>query len=127
MMTRKEYAISLGLAKPGRGRMSKEAHEAIQKAIADGMVFAEGSSVSPIPEPVYVKEEVQRTITGHYVGYTAEGWRVGFDTCSACKRHAKWCKCPNGVLAPSIVKSLDSSCTNDVVLRDSEKGSAYGA
>lgn len=37
--TRKDYAASLGLAKPGKGRMSREAHEAVDKAIADGMTF----------------------------------------------------------------------------------------
>lgn len=130
-MTRKEYAISLGLAKPGRGRMSKEAHAAIAQAEADGMVFDNGSSHMEIAEPVYVtkeKEVAARSITGCYVGYTAEGWRVGFDTCGRCKRHANWCKCPEGLLAPSIVKSLDNSCSDDVVLRDTtEKGYAYGA
>jgi hypothetical protein len=118
MMTRKEYAISLGLAKPGRGRMSKEAHEAISQALADGYVFAEGSSVTPIEEPVYVKDKEMavRSITGTLIGYTAEGWRVGFDTCSACKRHANYCPCPNGILAPSIVKSIDTNHTSMVVL-----------
>lgn len=39
MTTRREYAISLGLAQPGRGRMSREANAACDKAEAEGMVF----------------------------------------------------------------------------------------
>lgn len=126
-MTRKEYAISLGLAKPGRGRMSKEAHAAIAEAEARGQVFDEGSSVTPILEPVYAPSNAIRSITGGFIGYTAEGWRVGFDNCGACHKHINWCECPNGVLAPSIVKSLDASCSNDVVLRGEAKEYAYGA
>ncbi|XAO35385.1 Lsr2-like DNA bridging protein [Streptomyces phage Francob] len=38
-MTEREYLISLKLAKPGRGRYSREAREALGKAKADGMVF----------------------------------------------------------------------------------------
>jgi hypothetical protein len=38
-MTPREYAISLGLAKPGRGRLSREAHAAIEKAKTEGMTF----------------------------------------------------------------------------------------
>ena len=37
--TEKDYAISLGLAKAGRGRMSLDAKAAVAKAKADGMVF----------------------------------------------------------------------------------------
>ena len=38
-MTEREYLISLKLAKPGRGRYSKDARTALDKAKADGMVF----------------------------------------------------------------------------------------
>lgn len=41
MATKREYAISLKLAKPGKGRMSRAAHDAINEAIANGMVFDE--------------------------------------------------------------------------------------
>lgn len=37
--TEKDYAISLGLAKAGRGRMSLDAKKAVQKARSEGMVF----------------------------------------------------------------------------------------
>lgn len=38
-MTKREYAVSLGLATMGRGRLSREAHAAIAKAEAEGMTF----------------------------------------------------------------------------------------
>lgn len=38
-MKAREYAISLGLAKATRGKLSKEAHAAIQIAIQEGHVF----------------------------------------------------------------------------------------
>ena len=38
-MRAKQYAVKLGLAKAGKGRMSREAHAAIQKAISEGMTF----------------------------------------------------------------------------------------
>lgn len=37
--TEKDYAISLGLAKAGRGRMSLDAKKAVQDAKKSGMVF----------------------------------------------------------------------------------------
>src|SRR5690349_18485890 len=62
MQSKREYAISLGLAQPTRGRMSRQAHAAIADAEAEGMVFADtvvkrkvtGSvNANPLPaEPV---------------------------------------------------------------------------
>lgn len=55
MQTEREYAISLGLAKPTRGRMSAEAHAAIAEARSKGMVFAArqtapvGVNAEPLP------------------------------------------------------------------------------
>lgn len=43
-MTRRAYAVSLGLAKESRGRMSAEAYAAIAKAEANGMVFADAEA-----------------------------------------------------------------------------------
>lgn len=44
MQSKREYAASLGLAKLGaRGKLSKEAHAAINKAIADGVNFSDPS------------------------------------------------------------------------------------
>lgn len=46
MPTKREYAISLGLAKDGRGRLSREAHAAIEKAISEGMTFDDAPVVT---------------------------------------------------------------------------------
>ncbi|UVK61106.1 Lsr2-like DNA bridging protein [Streptomyces phage Angela] len=43
-MTRRAYAVSLGLAKDARGRMSSAAYEAIAKAEAGGMVFSDAQA-----------------------------------------------------------------------------------
>lgn len=44
-MTAREYAVSLGLAKMGRGRMSPLATAAIDEAIANGVTFKEPAHV----------------------------------------------------------------------------------
>lgn len=43
-MTRRAYAVSLGLAKDARGRMSAKAYEAIASAEKSGMVFADSEA-----------------------------------------------------------------------------------
>lgn len=43
----KDYAVSLGLAKPGKGRMGREATEAVAKARAEGMTFSKEIAVKP--------------------------------------------------------------------------------
>lgn len=68
MQTRKEYAASLGLAKPGKGRMSKAAHEAIEKAIAEGMEFRDASprpaAQKSASEPKPVKNDAVNNFAG---------------------------------------------------------------
>ena len=43
-MTRRAYAVSLGLAKDARGRMSKAAYDAIAEAEGKGMVFSDAAA-----------------------------------------------------------------------------------
>lgn len=110
MQTRKEYAVSLGLASPGRGRMSKEAHEAIRAAEAEGMVFADKAAPKPVElvNVKTIKPEVKvRDIGKQLTGYTEEGWAVGFSNCRRCHKHANYCQCADGILTPSIVVTLD--------------------
>lgn len=49
-MRSREYLVSLGLAKPGRGRLSLEAKEALRKAVANGMTFDDITTSQPKPE-----------------------------------------------------------------------------
>lgn len=68
-MRRKEFAVSLGLAIPGKGRMSREANEAVAKAESEGMVFDDSKSapaptvVRDTPKPVTVKRETSPVAT----------------------------------------------------------------
>lgn len=65
-MRAKEYAASLGLANAGRGRMSREAHAAIAKAIEEGMTFddyaVKGRERGPVVEktPKAVKQDTPK-------------------------------------------------------------------
>lgn len=45
--SKRDYAVRLGLAQPTRGRMSRDAHAAIDAAVAAGAVFVE--AVKPAP------------------------------------------------------------------------------
>lgn len=49
MATKREYLVTLGLAKDGRGKFSAAAHAALDAAIANGVVFDE--PVKPEPKP----------------------------------------------------------------------------
>lgn len=124
-MNKRDYLVSKGLAKPGRGRLSREAHIEIERAIADGMVFddvekpkkpAKIEAVSedpPVvtesnrPIPTVVTPRVRDIGERDLIGYTKEGWRVSFITCRRCGLHANFCSCHDGLLPPSIVETLD--------------------
>lgn len=135
MATKREYLVGLGLAKPGRGRFSREALAKIAEAEANGIVFDEPvvskptphptpsekvvsqegdsppSPPSPKPEPPVVvpAREPQKKVrhVGSLYGYTPEGFRVNFATCRKCAQHIDFCKCKPGPLAPTIVATLD--------------------
>jgi hypothetical protein len=123
MQSRKEYAVGLGLAKPGRGRLSKEAWAAIHKAEQEGMEFSDKSApvvkepVNVVPKMVTKPSVKVRDIGTQLIGYTEEGWSVGFTNCRRCHQHANYCTCKQGILAPSIVVTLDRGMT-DVVVSD---------
>lgn len=51
LQTPREYLFSLGLAKMGRGKFSAAAHDALAKAVADGMQFKD---VTVVKAPVAV-------------------------------------------------------------------------
>lgn len=75
MPTKREYAISLGLAKEGRGRMSREAHAAIDKAISEGMTFDDPSpvvSVKPAKPKTDKPIRVARQPQGESLGPVAD-------------------------------------------------------
>lgn len=61
MSTRRDYLISLGLAKPGRGKFSNEAKAALEKAIAGGMTFSDDAPAPKAPKPVKPSTKVRAT------------------------------------------------------------------
>ena len=77
-MRRKEYAVSLGLATAGRGRMSREALEAIEKARAEGMTF-DDDAPAPVKREKTVKVSEKRPVRAA-VTHTRETDGVMADT-----------------------------------------------
>ena len=57
MATRREYLVSLGLAKEGRGRFSQAAKDALAKAENDGMVFDDPAPAAKGPTERKPKEK----------------------------------------------------------------------
>jgi hypothetical protein len=112
MTTRREYAISKGLATPGRGRMSREAHAAIEKAELDGMVFTDPKPVTkadkiatreaarPAPRKTVVQTPVQendtlvsKPFTGKFEAKMPGGKRKAVSERTACTCGASLCYC----------------------------------
>lgn len=86
MMTEREYLYSLGLTKAptGRGRFSREAHAALDKARAGGMTFKEKTpvvvkSIKPAPAPKAIVKSVPKAeIEKPKVGEVHEGYGDAF-------------------------------------------------
>ena len=110
-MNKREYLRSIGFTVGERGRFNDAMKTALAKY--DG-VFDEdqpdlkqnkvkkvkaAKGIINLPNQKRVREP--RVLAG----YTKEGFKVGFDGCSACNQHMVYCTCPNGVLAPKIVSS----------------------
>lgn len=133
MATQREYLVSLGLAKPGRGRFSTEAKAALAKAVEEGMTFTDtkeapqasaDASEHPRPRPqgeaspsVRKDGGVPLLIVGgsptklrnisSLKGLTVEGYRVGFDTCNRCLGPLTHCSCKKPKAPGIVVEILD--------------------
>jgi hypothetical protein len=130
LQTPREYLVSLGLAKEGRGKFSAAAHAALEAATASGIVFAEKPKPEPKPRAVRVPKPAKPTIVVTVVkgpkpaaeGQTArpvpaalpklreqrtfyalspEGYRVGYDRCRKCMNPVSVCPCVSGPVAPN--------------------------
>lgn len=124
MQTRREYAISLGFAVPGRGRLSAKAHEAINKAEQGGMKFSDSAfKASPrsvrthnaIPKVIQHTNDVpadpvrtfEETVTFKGV---VNGKTVIVDGRQACSGengcgYSLWyCRCPENTMRSTITK-----------------------
>ena len=112
-MTKREYLITLGLAKPGRGRFSREGVAAIAQAEADGMIFDDNSAKTAtvkeaeapyVPAPIRPWKVYRESSVMH--GTTAEGWLIAWDMCDRCARALRYCPCPDGPAWPPGVTTL---------------------
>jgi hypothetical protein len=121
MTTKREYAISLGLAQAGRGRMSKEANEAIAKAELDGMVFDTPVVVPPrvntkvvtdwhpTPREPRVAREIpegpSKAFTGKFEVQIPGGKRKALNERTACTCGASlvYCHCSTPTVYETIV------------------------
>lgn len=60
MQSARDYLVSLNLAKPGRGKFSNAAKQALQDAIDNGMEFSDwnkhGRVIAPISEGTVIKK-----------------------------------------------------------------------
>lgn len=71
MQTRREYLVSKGLAKPGRGKFSTLAKQALVEARLQGMAFSDGDTGSPVKTSTEKPAKVKPT------GESAKGPVVG--------------------------------------------------
>lgn len=98
MVSKRDYLIERGLAKPGRGRMSTAAHDAIKEAINKGVKFTDGSEkasagIGETPDPRPDRPE------GMYVFRNPNGSefkRLHTNACANCHYSFQWCYCPDG-------------------------------
>lgn len=103
-MRARDWLIRQGLAKPGKGRMSKDAKKALEKAMSEGVVFSDykkaDHDVDPTNSSNLVKVRVQaaplqklekqrdeKVIWAHDQG---KYW-IAFDLCSGCNRAISFC------------------------------------
>lgn len=96
MPTKREYLIERGLAKPGHGRFSVAAKEAIKTAINKGTKFTEpgderGSGIGgETPNPRYDRPQ------GYYTFRNPDGTkfkRLHTSACIECHLSFQWCRC----------------------------------
>ena len=110
-MNKREYLRSLGFNVGERGRFNEAMISAINKYEGTFDEVIPGKSSKSTKHVVYAKQEkteVQRMARTLF-GKTAEGYKVGFITCSSCHNHMIYCQCPQGVMAPKIVTHSDDT------------------
>jgi hypothetical protein len=137
MPTKREYLVAKGLAKPGHGRFSVAAKEAIKIAINSGTKFDypgnEGTGVDATPEPRWDRPQ------GYYTFKNPDGTtfkRKHTEACVVCSYSFQWCQCAtpaqwayNGVLGEyaklhAYPKAVIT--TNDVPDKQPQQGTRRG-
>ena len=100
-MNDRDYLRSLGFTVGERGRFSKEMLTALASRSEQESDSLEYDMIG-LPAKIGPVREHQELY-----GYTINGNKVGFSMCSRCADHMIWCECPNGVMAPDNVMTLD--------------------
>jgi hypothetical protein len=112
-MDKREYLISVGLAKPGRGRFSAEAEAAWQTYLGDAAaVWVEPSEpVNPdsgyedVPLPfedekpsvAFLPDLPRVQVRKENLAYTIDnGVMIGHKNCGSCNNLIQYCACPEG-------------------------------
>jgi hypothetical protein len=95
--TAREFLVGQGLAKPGRGKFSNVAKEALAKAIEAGTEFSDytikGSSAK-VEETSY--ETAPMTWPNGTARFVETGKKVSMSSaCNSCGYSLSWCECPS--------------------------------
>lgn len=102
-MTKREYLRSLGFEVGERGRFT----DAMKSALAKykGTFDEPASSASANRTQINFIPMSQTVVRDKriLIGYTREGYSVGFESCRQCAQHMIYCNCHGGILAPSVV------------------------
>lgn len=100
MGSKREWLVSQGLAKPGRGKFSNAAKEALAKAEAEGIVFSDAAPTTTAPKsdaqvaPVvksagdtpYLTPDEYRFPEAEYKAVGADGKTYGMrEVCNTCR------------------------------------------
>jgi hypothetical protein len=118
MPTKREYLVSKGLAKAGRGRFKREAVAELERARQSGITFddedgsgsSDPDSAIPLPGdyiPPKIKNYPVVRDLKYVEGYTEEGYKVQSACCFRCGQHVSRCPCSAGITASKIVARWD--------------------
>jgi hypothetical protein len=109
-MNKREFLRNKGFKVGERGRFNDAMKSAISAAEESGTEF--DTPIPPQKRPIIeIKlEKIRASIPEQKImrearelyGYTKEGAKVGFITCTSCHQHMIYCNC-SGIFAPSVV------------------------
>lgn len=108
-MTKREYLRSLGFEVGERGRFNDAMKKALEEynGTFDEPISSSPNYAGPVGKPWIPFSEVPVRPSYALVGYTEFGSEVRFNGCRRCYAHMRFCICPDGILAPSIVVRSD--------------------
>jgi len=115
-MNKREYLRSLGFTVGERGRFNDIMK--IELAKYDGVFDDDlkplkldnvGKFNKTKKERSKASEQVKHREARTLSGFTRDGHKVAFITCSNCHEHMIWCGCKEGIHSPSIVTHTNDS------------------